>query len=507
MKKPVMLMILDGMGLREEREGNGIKQGNMENLQYYMNNYPNTALQASGEAVGLPGGQMGNSEVGHLNIGAGRVVYQELTRISKDIREDRLKDNPRLKDLLSHVKEKDQKLHLLGLLSDGGVHSHNTHLYELLKIAKDKGLKKVFVHCLLDGRDTPPKSATGYIKQLQEKIKEIGIGRIATVTGRYYAMDRDLRWERTEKAYNALVHGAGTEVADPESGIQKAYQEGVHDEFMYPLVISDVEGNIEKNDGVLFFNFRADRGRQLTRALTEENFTEFPVKKDWNLHYATMTQYDKNFKNLSVLYPPETLENTLGEYLSQQGLSQLRIAETEKYAHVTYFFNGGVEKENPGEDRIMVSSPKVATYDLQPEMSAKEVTDTLLEKLRNNSYDFIVINYANPDMVGHTGDMDALIKALKAVDQEMHRVVQRVLEMQGAVLLTSDHGNAEEMYDYIDQKPVTAHTSNKVPFILIQKGTKKLTGPGSLCDVAPTILALLGLSKPGEMTGQSLIQI
>lgn len=499
-------MILDGLGLRDEEKGNGVKQADMKNLQFYMNNYPNTILDASGESVGLPEGQMGNSEVGHLNIGAGRVVYQELTRISKDIREDRLKDNPRLKSLIKHVKTEDQKLHLLGLISDGGVHSHNTHLYELLKIAKEQGIKKVFIHCFLDGRDTPPKSAENYIHELREKIYEVGVGEIATIAGRYYAMDRDNRWERTERAYKALVHGVGKEEKDPEEAVKLGYEEGLTDEFMHPIVVTDVDGKIEKNDGLLFFNFRADRVRQMTRALTEENFSEFPVEENLKLHYVTMTQYDKNFKNVPVLYPPAKLENTLGEYLSQQDLTQLRIAETEKYAHVTYFFNGGVEKENPKEDRAMVPSPKVSTYDLKPEMSAKEVTDTLMEKLVNNPYDFIVINYANPDMVGHTGDMEALVKALKTVDHEMHRVVQKVLEMNGVVMMTADHGNAEEMYDYDNHKPVTSHTTNKVPFILIQDQKNNLSDSGSLCDLAPTILDLLELAKPEEMTGNSLIK-
>ncbi|NBG89195.1 2,3-bisphosphoglycerate-independent phosphoglycerate mutase [Isachenkonia alkalipeptolytica] len=506
MKKPVMLMILDGLGLRDEIEGNGVKQADMKNLQYYMSNYPNTILKASGEAVGLPEGQMGNSEVGHLNIGAGRVVYQELTRISKDIREDQLKDNPRLKDLITHVKSKGQKLHLLGLLSDGGVHSHNKHLYELLKIAKEQGLKKVYIHCFLDGRDTPPKSAKDYIRELEEKIQEIGVGEIATVAGRYYAMDRDLRWERTERAYQALVYGVGKNVEDPENAVIEAYEEGITDEFMHPLVVSNIDGTIEKNDGLLFFNFRADRVRQMTRALTEDQFNEFPVAKDLNLHYVTMTQYDKNFASVPVLYPPAKLDNTLGEYLSRHNLAQLRIAETEKYAHVTYFFNGGVEKENPKEDRVMIPSPKVATYDMNPEMSAEAVTNKLLEKLENNPYDFIVINYANPDMVGHTGDMQALIKALKTVDREMYRIVQRVLEIEGTVLMTADHGNAEEMYDYKEQKPVTAHTTNNVPLILIQNHPKHLNDFGSLCDLAPTILELLELSKPPEMKGSSLIR-
>lgn len=505
MKKPVMLMILDGLGLRDEVRGNGVKQANMKNLQHYMDNYPSTILNASGEYVGLPEGQMGNSEVGHLNIGAGRVVYQELTRISKDIREDRLKDNPRLQSLMEYVKKNDQKLHLLGLLSDGGVHSHNTHLYELLRIAKEEGLKKVYIHCFTDGRDTPPKSAKDYLQELQEKIKEIGIGEIATVSGRYYAMDRDRRWDRTEKAYKALVKGIGKEERDPQKAVMKAYEEGITDEFMIPMVFSDVDGKIEKKDGLLFFNFRADRVRQMTRALTEDGFSEFPVEKDMDLHYVTMTQYDKSFKGVHVLYPPAILENTLGEYLSTQNLSQLRIAETEKYAHVTYFFNGGVEKENPKEDRKMIPSPKVATYDKKPEMSAHEVTEALLEKLDNDDYDFIVINYANPDMVGHTGDMKALIKALETVDKEMHRIVQKVLEMKGSVLMTADHGNAEEMYDFENDKPITSHTNNQVPFILIQDQKEKLVEEGSLCDLAPTILELLNLSKPKEMTGNSLI--
>ncbi len=506
MKKPVMLMILDGLGLREEEKGNGVKKANMVNLERYMKDYPMIRLNASGEAVGLPDGQMGNSEVGHLNIGAGRVVYQELTRISKDIRENRLIDNEGLKKLLNHVKKNGKKLHLLGLLSDGGVHSHNKHLYELLRIAKTMDLKKVYVHCFTDGRDTPPKSGAEYLLQLEEKLNEIGAGQIATVAGRYYAMDRDQRWERTEEAYQALVHGKGPMGTLPVKDVEAYYEEGLTDEFLKPTVFADGEGTIDWEDGVLFFNFRADRARQMTRALTEKDFDNFPVE-DLNLYYATMTQYDKNFTQVHVLYPPMMMDNTLGEYLSKEGIHQLRIAETEKYAHVTYFFNGGVEKENPNEDRALVSSPKVATYDLQPEMSAVEVTETLLGKLEENRYDFIVINYANPDMVGHTGNMDALVKALKTVDREMSRVVEKVKEMDGTVLLTSDHGNAEEMYDFVDDKPVTSHTTNQVPFILIGNHGKALVKrEGSLCDIAPTILDLMKIKQPEVMTGKTLIK-
>ncbi|AOY77890.1 2,3-bisphosphoglycerate-independent phosphoglycerate mutase [Clostridium formicaceticum] len=509
MKKPVALIILDGFGIREKTLGNAIKSANLPNFNKFINNYPHTQIEASGMAVGLPEGQMGNSEVGHLNIGAGRIVYQELTRISKEIREGEFFKNQSFLDAISHAKVNNKKLHLMGLVSDGGVHSHTEHLYALLEMAKQQGLEKVYVHCFLDGRDTPPQSAKGYIEGLVEKIKEIGVGRVATLSGRYYAMDRDKRWERTKLAYDALVDGKGRLAENPVAAVEMAYSLEETDEFVLPTVIPNTEGlidTVEEDDSVIFFNFRPDRARQMTRALMDKNFDGFVRDKDFfELHYVTMTLYDKSIENVDIAYKPQSFVNTLGEYVSAKGLKQLRIAETEKYAHVTYFFNGGVETPNPGEDRKLIQSPQVATYDLKPEMSAEEVTEELLKELDKDQYDLIVLNYANPDMVGHTGIVEAVIKALEKVDDCLGRVVGKILEKGGKAIVTSDHGNSEELIDEVNGTPVTAHTINPVPLILIGHGGVKLREDGKLCDIAPTLLELMELEQPAEMTGNTLI--
>lgn len=503
----MVLMILDGLGINNDDFGNGVKQANMKNFNYYLENFSSTELNASGEYVGLPDGQMGNSEVGHLNIGAGRVVYQDFTRISKDIREDKLKNNDKLKDLFNYLKVNDKSLHLLGLVSDGGVHSHLNHLIGIVREAKNFGIQKVFIHAFTDGRDTPPRSANTYIRELQKELKIIGLGEIITVSGRYYAMDRDKRWERIEAAYNVMVHGGGKVANSPELAIENSYRDDIDDEFIIPTFISGKEyGLIKKEDGLLFFNFRADRARQITEALNNESFNAFDREEFLNLKYYTMTQYDKNYKNVEILYPPLELENTLGKFLSSKNKTQLRIAETEKYAHVTYFFNGGVEKEYDGETRVLVNSPKVATYDLKPEMSAKEVTDKLLEEISLNKHDLIVVNYANPDMVGHTGKMEPLIKALEFVDNQMDRVIKKVLELNGTVLLTSDHGNSEEMISKTSNKTITSHTTNKVPFIIIDKNKYELNSNLSISNIAPTILDIMGLEKPDEISENSIIK-
>ncbi|WP_192930320.1 2,3-bisphosphoglycerate-independent phosphoglycerate mutase [Alkaliphilus pronyensis] len=508
MKKPVALIILDGFGISEGKLGNGIKAASLPIYNKLLNQYPHTEISASGMAVGLPEGQMGNSEVGHLNIGAGRIVYQELTRISREIELGEFYKNPQLLKAVKAAKENNQKLHLMGLVSDGGVHSHINHLVALLKLAESEGLKDVAIHCFLDGRDTPPQSALEYIQELEEKIEEIGIGFIATISGRYYAMDRDLRWERIKQAYDALVLGEGRKANSPQEAIEIAYQQGENDEFVIPTVIITLQsGKVQANDSVIFFNFRPDRGREMTRALTEVDFEGFIREKGYfTLCFVTMTQYDKTFNNVNVAYPPQSLKNTLGEYISNKGLSQLRIAETEKYAHVTYFFNGGVEKPNLNEERKMIPSPKVATYDLQPEMSAKEVTDALIVELDKDKHDLIVLNYANPDMVGHTGVMDAVVKALEAVDACLGRVVDKIIAKGGTAIVTSDHGNAELLIDEETGTPVTAHTTNPVPLILVGSDNVELAEDGKLCDIAPTLLELLGLEKPEEMTGVSLIR-
>ncbi len=502
MKKPLVLMILDGYGINESTVGNAIHSANTPNLDKLMANYPHTQIQASGMDVGLPRGQMGNSEVGHTNIGAGRIVYQELTRITKTVEEGGLSAIPELQKAVANCKEHDSALHLMGLLSDGGVHSHIQHLFGLLAMAKEQGLNKVYVHCFMDGRDVPPSSGKDYVEQLAAELEKLGIGKIATISGRYYAMDRDNRWERVVKAYDAMVNGIGVVEVDPVKAMADSYANGVTDEFVVPVVV-DEEGTIKENDSVIFFNFRPDRAREITRTLVDESFNGFErVKGFFPLCYTCMTQYDATMPNVQVAFHPQSLEDTFGEYISNKGLKQLRIAETEKYAHVTFFFNGGVETVYPGEDRCLINSPKVATYDLQPEMSAYEVTDALEERL--NKYDVIIINYANCDMVGHTGVFEAAVKAVEAVDSCVGRIVNKTLELGGAVLLTADHGNADQMLAE-DNSPFTAHTTNPVPLLAIGLGDVQLREGGRLADLAPTMLSVLNLEKPAAMSGESLI--
>ena len=495
-------MILDGFGIAP-KEGNAIAAANKPNLDKIFAENPHTQIGASGMDVGLPDGQMGNSEVGHTNIGAGRIVYQELTRITKSAQDGDMMQNEALLKAMNNAKENGKALHFMGLLSDGGVHSHNTHLYALLEMAKKLGLEKVFVHCFMDGRDVPPSSGKDYVKELMDKLQEIGVGKIATVMGRYYAMDRDNRWERVEKAYAAMVYGEGEQADCPLCAMQNSYDKEVTDEFVVPTVVKGAEP-ISEGDSVIFYNFRPDRAREITRTLVDPDFTGFERKKGFfPLTYVCMTQYDATMPNVEVAYKPESLENTFGEYISNKGLTQLRIAETEKYAHVTFFFNGGVEKQYPGEDRILVKSPAVATYDLQPEMSAYEVTDKMVEAVKSGKYDALILNYANCDMVGHTGVFEAAVKAVEAVDTCVGRVVEAVKEMGGCVLLTADHGNADKMVDE-DGEPFTAHTTNPVPFCVINHPCKLREG-GRLADIAPTMLKILGLEQPKEMTGESLI--
>ena len=502
MKKPLVLMILDGFGINNSTVGNAIYSAKTPNIDALMAKYPHTEIQASGMDVGLPRGQMGNSEVGHTNIGAGRIVYQELTRITKTVEEGGLSAIPELQKAVANCKEHDSSLHLMGLLSDGGVHSHIQHLFGLLAMAKEQGLEKVYVHCFMDGRDVPPSSGKDYVEQLQAELNRLGVGKIATICGRYYAMDRDNRWERVSKAYDAMVNGIGVEESDPVKAMADSYANGVTDEFVVPVVV-DKNGSISANDSVIFFNFRPDRAREITRTLVDEAFNGFERAKGFfPLCYTCMTQYDATMPNVQVAFHPQSLEDTFGEYISNKGLKQLRIAETEKYAHVTFFFNGGVETVYPGEDRCLINSPKVATYDLQPEMSAYEVTDALEERLDN--YDVIIINYANCDMVGHTGVFEAAVKAVEAVDTCVGRIVNKTLELGGAVLLTADHGNADQMLAE-DNTPFTAHTTNPVPLLAVGLGDIKLREGGRLADLAPTMLSVLGLEKPEAMSGESLI--
>ena len=502
MKKPLVLMILDGFGIAPV-EGNAIAAANKPNLDKIFAENPHTQIGASGMDVGLPDGQMGNSEVGHTNIGAGRIVYQELTRITKSAQDGDMDKNEALLKAMNNAKDNGKALHLMGLLSDGGVHSHNTHLYALLEMAKRVGVEKVFVHCFMDGRDVPPSSGKDYVKELMDKLEEIGVGKIATVMGRYYAMDRDNRWERVEKAYAAMVYGEGEQAECPLCAMQNSYDKEVTDEFVVPTVVKGAEP-ISQGDSVIFYNFRPDRAREITRTLVDPDFTGFERKKGFfPLTYVCMTQYDATMPNVEVAYKPESLVNTFGEYISNKGLTQLRIAETEKYAHVTFFFNGGVETQYPGEDRILVKSPAVATYDLQPEMSAYEVTDKMVEAVKSGKYDALILNYANCDMVGHTGVFEAAVKAVEAVDTCVGRVVEAVKEMGGCVLLTADHGNADKMVDE-DGTPFTAHTTNPVPFCVINHPCQLREG-GRLADIAPTMLKVLGLEQPAEMTGESII--
>jgi len=503
MKKPVALLILDGYGYNKEEKGNAIRAFGEGNLTRYIKEYPNTLLSASGMDVGLPDGQMGNSEVGHTNIGAGRIVYQELTRITKSIDDGDFFDVVEFKKAVENCKKYDTALHLIGLLSDGGVHSHNKHLYALLKLAKDNGLSRVYVHALLDGRDVPPTSGINYVSELEEEIAKIGVGKIATVMGRYYAMDRDNRWERVVKAYEAMVLGKGDSASSAKEAVENSYKNEVVDEFVVPCVIDGAE-TICENSSVIFFNFRPDRAREITRVFVDEAFDGFEREKGFfPLYYVCFTQYDATMPNVEVAFKPEELVNTFGEVISKKGLKQLRIAETEKYAHVTFFFNGGKEAVYEGEDRCLIASPKVATYDMKPEMSAYEVKDNVLERINKDMYDVIILNFANCDMVGHTGDFDAAVKAVKAVDECVGEVVDAILKKDGVVLITADHGNADVMWNE-EQGVVTAHSTNPVPLIVIGAGDIKLK-EGRISDLCPTMLDIMEIEKPEEMTGNSLI--
>ena len=508
-KRPTVLMILDGFGLRDNTEANAVAQAKTPHIDHLFQTYPWKKGYASGLAVGLPDGQMGNSEVGHMNMGAGRIVYQELTRISKDIEDGTFFTNPVLLAGMQNVKEKGSALHLMGLVSDGGVHSHNTHLYGLLELAKREGIAKVYVHCFLDGRDTSPTSGLGYVDELADKMREIGVGEIATVMGRYYAMDRDNRWDRVERAYRALTAGEGHPEANAHDAIAASYAAEVTDEFMEPTVIirdGQPVARVHAEDTVVFFNFRPDRARQLTRAFCDPEFQGFTRDAFLKPHYICFTEYDVTIPNKEIAFKKVELTNTFGAYISSLGLKQARIAETEKYAHVTFFFNGGVEEPNPGEDRVLVNSPKVATYDLQPEMSAYEVCDRLCEAITGGKYDVIIINFANPDMVGHTGVLSAAIAAVEAVDACVGRAVDALLSVDGQMILCADHGNCEQLVDDETGEPLTAHTTNPVPFILINyKEGYGLKEGGRLADLVPTLLAMMDLPKPPEMTGESLL--
>lgn len=504
---PVMLMILDGFGFRKELHGNAVLHSKMPNYMNLWKHCPHTTLEASGEAVGLPSGQMGNSEVGHLNIGAGRVVYQELSRISRAIESGEFFKNHALISAMDHAVSNNSKLHIWGLLSDGGVHSHINHLFALIKMAKEKNVNQVYIHCFTDGRDVPPKSGINYIKQLEKFISEENFGEICTVSGRYYSMDRDKRWERVELAYNALAKGIGKTAVSAEEALLKSYEQNETDEFIVPTVINR-DGAVSDNDAIIMFNFRPDRAREITRAFVDPKHVGFKIENPpENLHYTCMTQYDETMPDVSLAYPPEHLENTLGEYISSLGLKQLRIAETEKYAHVTFFFNGGVEKPNKFEDRILIPSPKVATYDLQPEMSAPSVCKRVLEELDKNKYSLFILNFANPDMVGHTGNMDATISALEYLDTCIGKISDKILNSNGHLLITADHGNSDYMLDDYDNI-VTSHSLSPVPLIYVHNDTTSditLSSGGILADIAPTLLDIMKIKKPAEMTGHSLI--
>ena len=503
MKKPLILIIMDGFGINESDYGNAIHAADKPNIDRLFARWPKTQIGASGMDVGLPDGQMGNSEVGHTNIGAGRIVYQELTRITKTMQEGGFAKNEAFTAAIENCRKNGSALHLMGLLSDGGVHSHNSHLYGLLRMAKEAGLTDVYVHCFMDGRDVPPSSGKEYVEELLAKMEEIGVGKIATVMGRYYAMDRDNRWERVGKAYDAMVNREGDHFACGVCAMKASYENGVTDEFVVPAVI---EGGapIQANDSVIFFNFRPDRAREITRTLVDDDFTGFARKNGrFPLHFVCMTQYDATMPNVDVAFKPQSLTNTFGEYISKNGLKQLRIAETEKYAHVTFFFNGGVEATFEGEDRALINSPKVATYDLKPEMSAYEVCDEVVSRINSDKYDVIILNYANCDMVGHTGVFDAAKAAVEAVDTCIGRTVDAILAKGGVALITADHGNADKMYEP-DGSPFTAHTTNPVPFVVCGIDAKLREG-GRLADIAPTMLEILGLPNPEEMDGESLL--
>ena len=513
MKPITALIILDGFGYREEKKYNAILTDGAENFMRLWKTYPHTLIGASGMDVGLPDGQMGNSEVGHTNIGAGRIVYQELTRITKAIKDGDFFENPAFLGAIEKCKAHDSSLHLMGLCSDGGVHSHLEHLYALVELAKRNGLKKVYVHCFMDGRDVPPSSGKGYLEQLDAKLKEIGCGKIATVMGRFYAMDRDNRFERVQRAYAALTYGEGMTAASGPEAMQLSYDRGDTDEFVQPTVIltdGKPTATIGQNDSVIFFNFRPDRAREISRAYIFEDFNGFERRFGFfPLYYVSMTQYDKTFENnLHVAFKPQSLNNTFGAYVADNGLTQLRIAETEKYAHVTFFFNGGVEAPNANEDRCLIPSPKVATYDLKPEMSAYEVAAEAKARIESGKYDVMILNFANPDMVGHTGVMEAAVKAVHAVDECLHTVVTAILKTGGRCIVTADHGNCELMWDEAQNAPFTAHTTLPVPCILVDDTRKDATlrKGGRLCDLAPTLLTLMGLPVPQEMTGKSLVE-
>ncbi len=508
-KKPVVLMILDGYGLNDNCEANAVCEGKTPIMDQLMSQCPFVKGQASGMAVGLPDGQMGNSEVGHLNMGAGRIVYQELTRITKAIQDGDFFEVPAFLEAVENCRKNGSALHLFGLVSDGGVHSHNTHIYGLLELAKRHGLKDVYVHCFLDGRDTPPASGKGFVEALEAKMREIGVGKVASVMGRYYAMDRDNRWDRVELAYKALTKGEGETAVSGPAGIQASYDAEKYDEFVMPTVVTEdgkAIGTIKDHDSVIFFNFRPDRAREITRAFCDDAFQGFEREKRLDLTFVCFTEYDETIENKLVAFHKQSITNTFGEFLAAHGKTQARIAETEKYAHVTFFFNGGVEEPNEGEDRILVKSPKVATYDLQPEMSAPEVCDKLVEAIKSDKYDVIIINFANPDMVGHTGIEDAAIKAIEAVDACVGRTVDAIKEVDGVLFICADHGNAEQLVDYETGAPFTAHTTNPVPFILVNADPAyKLREGGCLADIAPTLIELMGMEQPAEMTGKSLL--
>ena len=508
-KKPVVLMILDGYGLNDKTEGNAVAMAKTPVMDELMSKYPFVRGNASGMAVGLPEGQMGNSEVGHLNMGAGRIVYQELTRITKEIQDGDFFKNEALLKAMENCKKNNSALHTFGLLSDGGVHSHNTHLYGLLEMAKRNGLEKVYVHCFLDGRDTPPASGKGYVEELEAEMKKIGVGEIATVSGRYYAMDRDKNYDRVKFAYDAMTKGEGGKAQSAAEGVQASYDNGKTDEFVVPFVVEKngaPVATIQDKDSVVFFNFRPDRAREITHCFCDDDFTAFDRGNRLDLTFVCFTEYDPLIPNKDVAFHKISVTNTFGEWLAANGMKQARIAETEKYAHVTFFFNGGVEEPNEGEDRILVKSPKVATYDLKPEMSAYEVSDKLVDAIKSDKYDVIIINYANPDMVGHTGVEPAAIKAIEAVDECVGRAVEAVKEVNGQMFICADHGNAEQLIDEETGEPFTAHTTNPVPFILVNADPSyKLREGGCLADIAPTLIELMGMEQPKEMTGKSLL--
>lgn len=508
-KRPTMLMILDGYGWNPNPFGNAIAAAHKPNIDKLFAAYPHTTLGASGLSVGLPDGQMGNSEVGHLNMGAGRIVYQDLTRISKSIQDGDFFGNKALLSAVEHAKKRNSAFHIMGLLSDGGVHSHMTHLYALIDLAVKEGLKKIYIHAFLDGRDVPPKSAGNYIQALEHYLAEKQVGKIATICGRYYAMDRDNRFERVQEAYDALTLGAGELAATPMQGLESAYEQNMTDEFVKPVVMVDglnrPIGLIQEHDSIVMYNFRPDRAREITRCFVDSSFSGFERDQIFeDLCYICMTQYDASMPGVTLAYPPERLSNTLGEYLSSLGLKQLRIAETEKYAHVTFFFNGGVEAPNEGEERILIPSPKVSTYDLQPEMSANEVTDSVLKAISEDTFDVIILNFANPDMVGHTGVFPAAVKAIETLDQCIPKIFDAIKLRGGQIIMTADHGNCDYMLDE-DGNAVTAHSLNPVPFLISSDTPLKLREDGALADIAPTLLELMELPQPKEMTGKSLI--